>query len=141
MYLIFFPVQNLNFRLMPQNLPDFIMDKVAIFRAFFLNNGIYHPVSSLYNQAYKPYCRKNTTRNCRPEKYTDTTKDYNFNRNKILCCYTELHCFSVINIIKLLHTPRRQSLRCANIYQVYVVSTKHHTKYIESLLINISLPI
>lgn len=43
------------------------MDKVAIFRVFFLYNGVYHPTASLYNQAYKPYCRKNTTHNWQPE--------------------------------------------------------------------------
>lgn len=57
------------------------MDKVAIFRVFFLNNGIYHPIASLYNQAYKPYCRKNTTCHRQPEKYTNTTKAYNFIKN------------------------------------------------------------
>lgn len=49
------------------NLPDFMMDKVAIFRVFFLNNGAYHPIASLYNQVDKPYCRKNTTHSCQPE--------------------------------------------------------------------------
>lgn len=43
--------------------------------------------------------------------------------------------------MELLHRSQRQSLRCVNIEQVHLVSTKHHTnlKYIESLLINIYL--
>lgn len=35
---------------------------------------IYHPIASLYDQAYKPYCRKDTTCDGQPEKYTNTTK-------------------------------------------------------------------
>lgn len=35
---------------------------------------IYHPIASLYDQAYKPYCRKDTTCNGQPEKYTNTKK-------------------------------------------------------------------
>lgn len=96
------------------HLPDFVRDKVAIFRVFFLNNGIYHPIASLYNQAYKPCCRRNITRNCQPEDTQTLQKPTISLEIKSFAITQNFVVFSGIKFTELLRTPQGQSLRCVN---------------------------